>query len=204
MRMTVALCGTCVTWVAAGLAPGRAGASPADIRGKWGIGAGVFGSETETSVIRGRSERSAWVVNLSFGGEAVDSRADGTPLPGPYEGNYNSWRVAAGPRLRRFTRPASDLSPYWDLFLASGYSRTHSSVGRRNSTAVNVVSGLGFGLEYFTRWHWSVAADTRVLEVRWDRFRSTEGVEPLVLRHTDHRYSTSFGLSPRLFARGYF
>jgi len=74
----------------------RAGASPARIRGKWGIGAGVFGSGTETSVIRVRSERSACVLNLSFGGEAVDSRADGTPLPGSYEGEYNSWKATYG------------------------------------------------------------------------------------------------------------
>ena len=39
---------------------GASSAGAVDIQGKWGIGAGVFGGRGEVSLIRGKSERSAW------------------------------------------------------------------------------------------------------------------------------------------------
>ena len=52
MKTIGALCALMV------LGAGSAGA--VDIQGKWGIGAGVFGGRGEVSLIRGKSERSAW------------------------------------------------------------------------------------------------------------------------------------------------
>jgi hypothetical protein len=45
---------------------GAGEASAVDIDGKWGIGAGVFGGGGEVSLIRGRSERSAWLLELQL------------------------------------------------------------------------------------------------------------------------------------------
>lgn len=182
---------------------GTSVAGAVDIKDKWGIGAGVFNSPAEASLIRGHSNRTAWVFDLSFGGSVVDSK-DEYPGSGTVsEYNSNDWRVVAGPRFRRFLRPSSEFSPYWDLFLSASFGRSHRS-GPVNRTSVGLGSGAGFGLEYYTPWHFSIAAHTDVFEIRWDRSRRRAGLPPYENVETDRLYGGSFGLDPRLYLRAYF
>lgn len=193
----VVLCGVAL------ILAGEAGAS--DIKGKWGIGAGLFNNYGEVSLIQGHSERTAYVFDLSFGGRSSNYLlGEGGPVPSQTEGNSNDWRVNAGPRLRRFTRPSSEFSPYWDVYLATNYGRAHSSGGQRNISTFGVSTGLGFGLEYFTRWHCSAAAHTDVLRIGWTRYHSRSGAAPYVSEYDARDGSASFGISPTLFVRAYF
>ena len=103
---------------------GASGAGAADIQGKWGIGAGLFGGGGEVSLIRGRSERSAWLLEFRAEGSNADSRLEsGTPGVPTREGNSNSSRFAGGPGLRRFTRPQAGVSP-WHVATSPPHGRS--------------------------------------------------------------------------------
>lgn len=181
------------------------GAGAVEIRDKWGIGAGLFSGGSELSLIRGHSERTAYVFDVVFGGSARDSRRETAgPTPSELESNSNDWRITVGPRLRRFTRPSSEFSPYWDVFASTNYGRAHFSGGPRNSTTVGASTGLGFGLEYFTKWHCSIAAHTSVFRVSWTRFRSRTGADPDVTISEDSVTSAELFIQPLLYLRGYF
>src|SRR5262245_51581645 len=101
----------------------KAGAT--DIAGKWGIGASLFNSGIETSLIHGHSERTAWTLSFLLNGRSSDLSLT---LISPVEitdqnRNSNTWRIGARPSIRRFTRPSSDFSPYGDWFAFFGSGR---------------------------------------------------------------------------------
>jgi hypothetical protein len=181
---------------------GAGEASAVDIDGKWGIGAGVFGGGGEVSVIRGRSERSAWLLELQLSGSNDDFRRDAS-IPGvpPSEGNANFFAVSGGPGLRHFTRPGAEFSPYYDLGLRAGYDRSHQS-GRYTRTGVSASALFNFGLEYLTPWRFSVAAHSSVGVLSWRRSRVDYGDGLGDDRGTD--LSASVALRPVIFVRGYF
>jgi hypothetical protein len=163
------------------------GAGPAGavaVQGKWGIGAGLFGGGGELALIRGKSERSAWLFEFRLDGERRDAASD-------YEAKFFS--VAAGPGFRRFARPKSEFSPYYDVTLVGLYSRVYS--GFSSSTGYGAQASLDFGLEYFTRWHFSVAGHTSVVNARWARSRSGGPHSTTTL--------ANIGIYPALFVRGY-
>ena len=189
---------------------GAPNAAATDINDKWGIGASVFNSSVETTLIRGVSDRTAWVLGLTFRGSNADRTTQVScpicEIP-PEEGNANLVQIDAGPALRRFTRPASEFSPYGDLFVSFGYGRSRNGTGGSSLTdeRVGAGAGLAFGLEYFTRWHFSLAAHTDVLTAHWDRstFRFV-GSLGAVNHTTIDRFVAQASLAPRLVLRAYF
>jgi hypothetical protein len=195
---------------------GSANAGATDIAGKWGIGAALFNSGFETSLIHGHSNRTAWVFDVSLSGAKSD-RTDQTTSQPDLEVSSNSWAIGAGPALRRFFRPESDFSPYGDLFVSGHYQHQHAEATGDpfitsqtiNTSIAGVSTGLRFGLEYFTRWHCSIAADTNILQLGWDRVSDKSealviGLPPSQANTTDNRYFASFGVAPRLLVRAYF
>ena len=81
------------------------------------------------------------------------------------------------------------------------YYRAHHSVAR-TTTIVGANAGLELGLEYFTRWHFSVAIHSSGASASWGRSRDSIRGDELVARSTST--SASIGISPVLFVRGYF
>jgi hypothetical protein len=186
------------------LAAASAGAT--DIAGKWGIGASLFDSGFETSLIHGHSDRTAWVFDVSFAGTARDLAFESSLTP-QRNGNTNNWVIAAGPALRRYTRPSSEFSPYGDVFASFEYQGAHrggSTTLPRTDKRVGVATGFAFGLEYFTRRHFSIAADTNVLTLRWDRLTSHANVFGLIQDSTQDSWAAAAVLEPRLVVRAYF
>jgi len=197
MRRTIA--------VLLGLVLGAANAGATDIAGKWGIGASVFSGGVETSLIHGHSDRTAWVFDVAFRGRNFDRTIE--LVPGPeLTGNLNNWSVIAGPSLRRYTRPASEFSPYGDVFVSFDYAGDHLGYLGFSGTAkrAGLSTGLAFGLEYFTRWHCSFSAHTSVLTLGWDRQTFELGGFGLVRKTTADVFSASAGLAPRVEVRAYF
>jgi hypothetical protein len=187
------------------LAATNAGAT--DLAGKWGIGASVFSSGFETSLIHGHSDRTAWVFDVTFKGEARDLAFE-LNLEPERDGNANNWGIAAGPALRRFTRPSSEFSPYGDVFASFEYASSHRGgvAVPQTDKRTGVVTGLAFGLEYFTRRHFSIAVDTDLLTLRWDRLTTSRGYSApgQVESSTEDRWGAVAGLAPRLVLRAYF
>jgi len=175
-----------------------------DIKGKWGLGVGI-GSATpaEPYLIRGKTTRTAWILDGTFDQRYSEAR-DTT--------GYNSFTrsvwLGFGPRLRRFTRPQEKLSPYWDVSVhlngqRSSYSGTQ--YGYRYYSEVRYSAGFSTGLEggveYFTPWHFSLAAHTPFFLARLDRHWSkSEG--RISLR--EWLASMDLTISPRLHVRVYF
>jgi hypothetical protein len=188
---------------------GASGAGAVDIQGKWGIGAEVFGGGAEFSLIRGRSERSAWLFDLGISQRADDIRFEtAPPSPGStVSADRQSISILAGPGYRRFTRPAEEFSPYWDVRVRGSYARsritsTSGQVDTRTDTGAE--AEFSFGLEYFTRWRFSVAAHSGLARISWVHMitrRSLTGTEDKV---TGNAEIASIGLSPVIFVRGYF
>ncbi|MBI1798039.1 MAG: hypothetical protein HYR74_13440 [Candidatus Eisenbacteria bacterium] len=178
-------------------------ASAVDIEGKWGIGAGLFTGGGEASLIRGHSNRTAYVFDVRASGatDGESIRLSGLPAVG---GNSNQWLVGAGPTLRHFMRPEADLSPYGDVFVTGTYSHRHDSTGPRNVHQWAVSTGVAFGVEYFTRWHCSVAAHSGLFRVTYADLKEDIGTAPGLESVTDTRWSFDLGISPMLFARVYF
>jgi len=190
-----------------GLLLAATNARATDIAGKWGIGASVFNSGFETSLIHGHSERTAWVFDVTFKGDARDLAFESNLGP-QRDGNANNWGIAAGPALRRFTRPSSEFSPYGDVFASFEYASSHRGgvAVPQTDKRTGVVTGLAFGLEYFTRRHFSIAVDTNLLTLRWDRLTTSQGFSASVLvqSSTENRWAAVAGLEPRLVLRAYF
>ena len=63
--------------------------------------------------------------------------------------------------------------------------------------------GLAFGLEYFTPWHFSVAAHSSLMRVTWVRTAFPPSLPGESRRRRDSE-SASIGLSPLIYVRGYF
>jgi len=193
--------------------PGLAGAT--EIEGKWGLGVEVgnlFSSSPETSLIRGRSARTAWVLDMSASArrddrdlEQHDTLPDTTFTRSLTENYYS---IDAGPRLRRFLRPESSFSPYWDVFAhAVGYSNRQSySDGYSNrSTEIGGRAGVAFGAEYFlSKWPVSVAAHTEFATFS-GRHTSTRASSGAAFSKTSGTvFSGNVGIRPIVQVRVYF
>lgn len=187
---------------------GASSAGAVDIKGKWGIGAGVFGGGGEVSLIRGRSERSAWLFDVGLGqkGAHVEYEYDPPSLGSAGSADLRTFSIRAGPGYRRFTRAVEDFSPYWDVRVRGSYSR--GSFGSGSGSELSITTGAGadfsFGLEYFTPWHFSVAAHNGLASVSWIRTASRRGTYGSTSRATENSGTAVIGLSPTIFVRGYF
>ena len=176
-----------------------AGTSQAiDIKGKWGLGVGTgsfIGSSAEASLIRGKTERTAWILDMQFG-QSYEFTRDTTAY---YSYKQQSYNLELGPRFRRFTRPRADLSPYGDFYLH--YQGIMSGTTLNGTTGVGFKSGLAGGVEYFTPWHFTLAAQTRILEVSalWSWVEVNEKITKRGISE-----QVKFGLQPGLQLRVYF
>ena len=184
-------------------------AGAADIEGRWGLGAGVSAGGLRVSLIRGTSERSAWLFDVSISQEDFSrDRQSSTDPVLPSFADLDSWRVSVGPGYRRFLRPGAGFSPYWDVEVNGLYSRVHTSLiqgllSSNTETAAGVAGRFAFGLEYFFRQHLSVAAHGTVAELAW-RHTSRDFSHPAFrFSTTGHVVSSSIGLNPVIFLRGY-
>ena len=196
MKTMVAVCAVMV------LGAGSAGA--VDINGKWGIGAGVFGGGGEVSLIRGKSERSAWLfdVGVKQRDEAYDTEV--TPPLLPTTSSRSIVTVEAGPGYRRYVRGTEDFSPYWDLQTHGLYTRVRYDNGSSDKQTSAGAEGIfSFGLEYFTRWHFSVAAHSTVAQISWVQVSRRQFSGGGETRTTGHLEDASIQLRPVLFVRGY-
>ena len=185
------------------------------IEGKWGLGvdSGVFRSDgVHGALIFGRSARTAWLLDVKAEENVrdVDGFEGGIYLPGIASAEFSqSVVVEIGPRFRRFTRPEADWSPYWDLFAAATHANTRYStpVSSNDRFSTGGVLGLGLGVEYFTPWHFSVAAHSDVLEARYARIRARTNSQNFFLGSssgTGYQHSVNAGLSPAIELRAYF
>jgi len=180
---------------------GTAGAT--DIKGKWGLGVGMGStmwglSGSEASLIRGKTERTAWILDLDINESYQDFRSD---TSGRIINVDRDLAVSNGPRIRRYTRPQAMLSPYWDsYFHLNGQNSGNSSSNYYQS--VGATAGLDFGVEYFTPWHFALAAHTGFFSASlnrlWDNNNYNNG------KSKGWRQSARVGFSPRLQLRVYF
>ena len=200
MKTTIAIMGAMLLAASA--------AEAVDIQGKWGIGASVIDRGGEISLIRGHSERSAWLFDLRLSQQSLFAQTDPSSLPSlaPTTTSRDQITVSAGPGYRRYARAAEGFSPYWDTSAHAVYARLHDRRGPdaftiRQLGAEGVVS---FGLEYFTRWHFSVAAHSRLVSFAWTHDRSRQDRGTGLIRSSGHTEQASIGLSPAIFVRGYF
>ena len=191
-----------------------------EIRGKWGLGVSVgelISSRAETSLLRGVSERTAWLADLSISQSMDDLDRTATYVAGPVDTTiYRSYRfdgftVSVGPRLRRFTNPTGPLSPYFDLYVHFVDSSNHATEtgGSASDTQVGGEAGAGLGVEYFlTRWPVSVAAHSDVVRYRMFRHtRKSNYGSPASSQVIEETGTTGYGsllLSPALQIRVYF
>ena len=192
-----------------------------DIDGKWGLGVGakgVVGTDPEFSIFHGHSKTTGWLMDFRLSG--ADGATSGTSafsdsgLTSTEKTNSNSniLSLSAGPRVRRFMRPNSDFSPYLDLFTHGMFSRSHRwDIGgsRDTRSGYGFDCGVAIGGEYFTRWHFSVAAHSSLATLAWSHTHDEReqkyfnGVS-IVDKSSGHDASASFVLSPVLFLRTYF
>ncbi len=186
---------------------GVSGAGAVEVKGKWGIGAGVFGGVGEVSLIRGKSERSAWLFDVGISQSYGETSSESTPpfLSSGPNSNRRTISVLAGPGYRRFARPTDTFSPYWDVRVRGLYSRASVNSG---SEVMDIESGIAgdfsLGLEYFTPWRFSVAAHSRLVGLAWThtavRVLSSGGGQRVIA----NAETATIGLSPAIFVRGYF
>ena len=194
---------------------GVTGAGAADIEGKWGLGAGVVPGGAKVSLIRGMSERSAWLFDVRVS-QQDRSRDRQTATNPPFASllDTDDWVVSVGPGYRRFLRPDAGFSPYWDIEVNGLYSRSrsHSHVysavegfSSSTRTAAGVAGRFAFGLEYFFRQHFSVAAHGTVAELAWQHTSQDRSSAPPAFSSSTsgHVVSSSIGLNPVIFLRGY-
>ena len=178
-----------------------------DIKGKWGVGAGLFNRGEEISLIRGHSERTAWLLDARVYQREVATRAEVTgPDLFPFAPRASSevW-VQVGPGLRRYVRANEDFSPYWGASVHSLYSRRHDASGNSFTQAeVGAGAEFNFGVEYFTRWHFSVAAHSGLASLSWTHLDMRQSGGGSEIHETGHAQTASFGFSPSLFVRAYF
>lgn len=184
------------------LAVRTAGAT--EIDGRWGLGAGLFNGGGEVSLIRGVSARTAWLLDASV--QQNESSVESDQGLGPTEAVQSGGSFSLGPRFRRFTRPQSEFSPYWDVYAHADYSRAHEALAadRITNETAGVSAGLEIGLEYFTRWHFSVAAHSGLLSFGWEHVRTEATSAVTAGEITGHTEFARLALNPVLFLRGYF
>ena len=170
-----------------------------DIKGKWGLGVGtgsLIGSGAEASLIRGKTERTAWILDLNVSQYYLDSRVDSTRNLDRIQRKVN---ISMGPRFRRFTRPQAKLSPYWDVFLH--YNQVSEHDRYLGFYSAGGEGGLAGGLEYFTPWHFTLAAHTKLFSISVDRTWSKIG--PPTVSH-GWGEKAEFSINPKLQVRVYF
>jgi hypothetical protein len=184
-----------------------------DIKDKWGVGVrtGTFiGSDAEVSLIRGHSERTAWILDLAAGHSVQDLDVDykGQFLPPSGVMRSESGHYFVGPRLRSYTHPDGTFSPYWDLFLHWNDVTQHQrdDPNTRDFFSTGADLGLDLGAEYFTPWHFSVAAHTGVASVAYSysHQRDNAGFGGQSREIKGSTWSASAGVSPVLHVRVYF
>ena len=189
----------------------------AEIDGKWGLGVGaggVLGTNPEFSIFHGHSKTTGWLLDFRLSGYDVgykESYVFGDTLPPipSQSSNRNEMSLFAGPRIRRFTRPDAEFSPYVDFFLHGTYSRLHAWTGyggglHRNSTRSGVAGGIALGAEYFTHWHFSVAAHSDLAQLSWAHFRDEDGSASVSRVLAGHETTASFSVQPTMVLRVYF
>jgi len=150
-----------------------------EIDGKWGLGVNVgslFSSGAEASIERGVSNGTAWIFDVSASQSrdkrdlTESSRNPDTTITGTSK--FEGINIIVGPRLRKFTRPESSFSPYWDTYTHfvdyySLQSYPDQAYGHRQ---VGGEIGFAMGVEYFsTRWPFSVGAHTNVAKLTVSR-----------------------------------
>ncbi len=176
------------------------------VAGKWGLGAGIESGGGELSIIRTHSDRTAWAIDARLGYSDVSEPDDFT---GVVLTKAHSVSVDMGPRVRRFARPGAERSPYVDAYV-HGILRSLryplASTSNSRSRSYGVTIGLGLGVEYLTRWNFSVAAHTDFLQATYLRdhtARDSTAYSPaLDAWATEFRAELAF--SPRLLVRAYF
>ncbi len=176
------------------------------LEGAWGVGVRLFDYGGEVSLLRGVTDRTALLFDVSADQHEYDVSAD-DPADSPYGHLSTTIDLNAGPRLRRFTRPEEDFTPYWDVFAHGTWARARSRYpgsGLDTEDSWGVEGGFAFGLEYFTRWHCSLAAHSELLTVSWRHLRSTVDRSSTSIVTTGHDQSASLGLNPSLVLRVYF
>jgi len=195
--------------VVAGLMLGAASAGATDVAGKWGIGAAVFNGGGEISLIRGHSARSAWLFDVEIKQQSDETKFSST-FPGSLEETVDRGLVTllAGPGYRRFSRSNDSFSPYWDIRVRGSYARSRATRSPSQDVSTHTDSGaegeFSFGLEYFTPWHFSVAAHSGLARVRWIHSTVDLATTTYSTRTTGDMVSSSIGLSPVLYVRAYF
>lgn len=184
---------------------GAASAGATDIAGKWGIGAAVFGGGGEVSLIHGHSARSAWLFDVFISQRSDETKFEQSP-PTPNE-NRGFVTFLAGPGFRRFTRPGDAFSPYWDIRVRGSYARQRRTTSAQETNTITdsgVDGEFSFGLEYFTPWHFSVAAHTGLAQARWNHTTMEDVSSFSSAQRTTDAVTSSIGLSPVLYVRAYF
>lgn len=189
------------------------GAAPAlamDIQGKWGLGVGAgFASYADFGIIHGRSPSSAWLLNFGFAGTNQNGEAGVAPDE-HYPQNQNRISVRGGPGMRKFLLPSAEFTPYLDVFVNANYDRAHNfqayngSFNRFDSSTWGVGMGLSIGGEYFTRWHFSLAAHTTVANVGWSSSSQTSEYFGGEQKNELSGVSGGLGVNPSLILRVYF
>jgi hypothetical protein len=176
-----------------------AGTSQAtDIKGKWGLGlymGGLINSSGEAYLIRGKTERTAWIFDFSMDQGYSDTR----DTSGRMTDLFQNFNISMGPRVRRYTRPQSKLSPYFDIYFSAGGGRErhYSTIDR----GVTFQTGLAGGAEYFTPWHFSLAAHTGIFSIS-----GTRGWHEDLFYQTQRSFhvNSGFSINPFLHVRVYF
>lgn len=202
-------------------------ASATEIEGKWGLGIKVgdfVSSQAEASLIRGISHRTAWILDVAISqskgnrDRAVHYFSAGLDsTTAPLDTTITSRSVTdgfafnIGPRFRRFMRPESAFSPYWDL--SAHFIDTSGRSSDLNSgssvTRIGGAGGFALGAEYFsTRWPVSLAAHTEVVSVTWAHSTQEDHFTNPVSRETSRTVgndlTTVLRLNPVLQIRVYF
>lgn len=191
-----------------------------DIDGRWGLGVGaggVIGTNSEFSIFHGHSKHTGWL--LDFGISGTDHAESGSTTLSDTSSavtignraNHNTVSAFAGPRVRYFSRPDASFSPYVDLFLQGSYGHVHdwSVEGRRDTRSTYGFStGLALGAEYFTPWHFSLAAHSTLVSLGWTHFREHREYDSpygdIKNSTSGHDAGASISLRPILFLRTYF
>jgi hypothetical protein len=180
-----------------------------------GVGAGgVLGTIAEASIFHGHSPTTGWLLDFRIsGGNNVGtgsiSFTDTTITPRSLNNNANSVFLSGGPRIRWFTRSAGDFSPYVDVFVHGSYGHSHSWVnasGRSDLSSYGGIAATGaaLGAEYFTRWHFSIAAHSTLVALNWQHTNEKGESGFANSDRTSSNFSANATLSPSLFLRVYF
>lgn len=191
-----------------------------EIDGKWGLGVGVgslITSSAEASILRGMSNRTAWILDISAN-QSKDKRNETDKYLGPDTtitgiSRNEGMTIIVGPRLRSFTRPESSFSPYWDAYahFVSRYQLQSSPDQSRSDRQVGGEAGVAIGVEYFsTRWPFSVGAHTNVARLTVShvsdeyRYGSPFYGYSRAQNRSGTAFASAIALSPSLQVRVYF